>query len=165
MTPACPARSSHTFAGGDYKMEQGCVKVRAYVEQVIDGMEYQGSISFDDHVFNYQLSFGVPIGELDEIAEEDPAQVLRQIHVAVKDDRGNAMPLDEQEEQLFITIAGGLAAEFYHDPQTRDAQDGVLPLARTAGILIGGGFSASIGMSRSYKMHRIPALEKLLQQK
>lgn len=44
------------------------VRVRVDATQVVDGREYKGSVSFDDHRFQYNLKFGVPLDNLDDLA-------------------------------------------------------------------------------------------------
>ena len=147
-------------------MTQESINVKADVTQVRDGSEYKGNISFDEHSFQYQLRFGVPINRLDELAERSPDELMSQIYLDVTDAEGRAVPLDDKAKGLFMATAGRLAIEFYNNPQTRDSNEGFLGMsARGEGPFasMGMGISASFGMSTEYKLPKIPELEKVLE--
>jgi hypothetical protein len=136
--------------------QKNTINIRADVTQIIDGRKYKGNICFDECNFQYQLEFDIPIDKLDEIAERNPEDVMGHIHLGVIDAQKRVV--DGAMNVLCMAIAGDLAIDFYHAPQTRDANSGLLGTHPC----VSGLENLSLSTHIERRLLKSPELEKIL---
>ena len=72
------------------------INIKANVIQIMEGIEYRGTLGLDECNFEYQLKFGVPINRLDELARTKPNNLMDQISLDVTDSKGESILLDNK---------------------------------------------------------------------
>lgn len=155
-------------------MTEETINVKLDVNQLQEGRAYKGNISFDEHIFNYELQFKIPLCMYEP---KDDESLMDNICLSVTDAKGEVVLLDDTSKALFMGTAGRFVFEFYCNPQTIGLNSGVFGRNDPAGCqplgIHGTGtgkmvwgysdFSISIGMSREYELHRTPELDKFLE--
>ncbi|MFH1440250.1 MAG: hypothetical protein ABIG89_06785 [Candidatus Woesearchaeota archaeon] len=142
------------------------ITVKVDTTEIMDGVEYKGNITFDEHSFNYQLRFNVSIEQFsDQLSREKIEEVMKLVDITVTDSDGRAVALDDKTKTLFMATAGCLSIDLYYDPQRQEARNCPV-ISDSSSILSALGIS-EIGHSLKleYQINRIPELERLLKNK
>lgn len=142
------------------------VVVDASVYQVMDGIEYSGSVGFDKDFFNYNFKLDISIGKSQEFLKNNGLSALvKKVHWSIESVGGKKVT-ERKYDPLFMATAGELAFKFYFDPLTRQMQNGII------GRLVRGDhiegvpenfFGVSVGTSKIYRLPMIPLLEDFLE--
>ena len=91
-----------------------------YIEQVEDGFEYKGHVHFGElYKFEYKLKCNQNLGKLDELAINNLEDATKQIHINIKNSKGELISQWASLFPLFQGMILPLAIEFYEDPRTR----------------------------------------------
>jgi len=145
----------------DLEMEK--VSVEQYVEQVRDGSHYKGYLKIADVKFDYELEFVVPIPKFDDLEPaKGPEDVRRLFQLTVKRDE-TQIELTDDEYGFFFQMLVEFAVNFYHLPQTRGHNEGLLGMTmRGEGPLADFGVSTSIGITNSGTYEFPPELCEIL---
>jgi hypothetical protein len=147
------------------------IAVERHITQISDGKRYEGYVQIAGSKLDYELTFGVPIRELDSQEQpKDESEIRRLFRITVK--RGGAnIELTEQEYVFFISMIAQFAVDFYNDPQTRDNNaEGMMGNLVRAGEPEGDlmasvltcGLTASIGMTSTGSCDFPPHIREML---
>lgn len=100
------------------------VAVKRYVEQVVDGKVYKGSVQVAGVKFNYEFLFTTSVLWLEETG---PAVDEMQKFFVIKLKKGgHILELSEEEYAFFLGLLLEFILNFYENPQTRDAQNSII---------------------------------------
>jgi len=124
------------------------VQVERHIEQVTDGTHCKGHVKIADTKFDFDLKFSVPIPKLAEATPPKGPDGVRQLIRITLKKGAEAIELTDEEYKFFLRMLAELAVDFYHNPQTRDSNQGILGLA-AHGVFPGIGITASFGMTNS----------------
>lgn len=102
------------------------VEIERYIEQVQDGEFYRGYVKIGEDVFNYQLVFPVPIARLDNMVLTPESGSVRDFSQIVLLREGREIKLSDEEYDFFFFLLNEFAVDFYHAPQTRAYNEGIL---------------------------------------
>ena len=121
-----------------------------YIEQLKDGIEYNGHIYFGEKWrFNYNLICEQHITELVKQAENDLQGALGQMNIKLSSLEGKSIKPTKKIEPLFKAIICPFAVEFQVNGQTRGANETYVAGGTGSQALKMWGASASIGMSKN----------------
>jgi hypothetical protein len=139
------------------------VSVERHIEQVRNGSHYKGYVKISDTKLDYDLVFGVPIERLENMEPTaDENEIRRIFQLTVKRNNAN-IELTKEEYGFFFSMVVELAVDFYNNPQTRDANKGLMgSMLQGRGPLSSFGASASIGMTSSGSYNFTPKLCEML---
>lgn len=139
------------------------VPVERHVTQVRDGSHYRGHVKIVDTKLDYELMFGVPISQLDDVAKTmDESEVLRLFQIEVTRN-GSKIELTDEEYGFFFSMVVELAIDFYNDPGTRSQQGGMFGhMLNGRGPIAAMGASLSIGMTSSGSCSLTPEICNML---
>ena len=100
------------------------VEIFRRIEQVVDGIRYEGSLEFAKTVLNYSVRFSPAIQELLalEAAIVDKNGIQKCVQIVVQK---NDIPIELSLEEyfLFLTILIDLVMDFYDNPLARNARE------------------------------------------
>ena len=117
------------------------VRIEKYIQQVVDGVHYKGYVRFSDFPgIEYDLVFGKPIPQFDTVVSDEKT-IRGLFKITIGDDDA----LSKEQYDLFLLLLVPLALEFYHDQQTRDAQEGSFGQALNNAYLFPMEIDATIG--------------------
>ncbi len=126
------------------------------IQQIVDGLKYQGTIGIGQGTFEYQLEFPVPVPELDAMKHAEDTPTIRRLYKLTIKKAGLALELTDDEFNFFFALAAMDAVEFYNLPQTRASNEGKMgELLEAKGPLASMGASLSVGM-RSVMSFKCP---------
>lgn len=91
------------------------VEVQIYTEEVLEGREYSGSISFNGHRFKYRLFLEFHLEELEELADVDPEGAMEHVNIELMKN-GSPLGLEQKYKRLF---AGPVMLAYYSYYQGR----------------------------------------------
>ncbi|MCC2630195.1 MAG: hypothetical protein K0S38_4 [Candidatus Paceibacter sp.] len=108
------------------------------IEQVTDGLEYKGHITFNGHRLFWHMKLTRSLEDLqqdlptdiptDEAERESYIRNLFGLSI-LREENGTPVELDTDTFGLFFELLFTFVIRFYEDPQTRDSQQGYLGLA------------------------------------
>ena len=126
------------------------MKIPASLTQVIDGLEYEGKIQFEENEFTFNIQFGVNIQDLDNepVPPSDQQELInayakRLFRVTLKKGE-DSIELEKETFHFLLSTIVALAIQFYNLPQTRDSNEGFLKTVKTFADEFG--VKGSIGM-------------------
>lgn len=138
------------------------VQIERKVEQVVDGTHYKGHLKIAETVLHYELRFAIPIPRLDDMKPLDGAdEVRRTFQITVKRDDAN-VELTDEEYCFFFNILMEFAVSFYHNPQTRDSQEGLTGMGLRGEGLMSTFASISIGITHHCSFDFEPEICEML---
>lgn len=91
------------------------MRVKISASEIGDGTKYEGTISFEGRQLRYSISYSCGIDGLDEY--EDPLQAIRQIDVALEDESGQEIVLDEMTKVLIVYLATSATTGLFRSGQ------------------------------------------------
>lgn len=103
-------------------MAEKSIPVAMRIEQIRDGSRYRGFLKLGGVTFNYELTFTVPIPQLDD--EAGGGGGIHELHRLFKITLKNSNTcseiwLTDQEFVFFFGLLVPFAIKFYNNPQTR----------------------------------------------
>lgn len=106
------------------------MKVKVWVTQITEGLEYNGCIELNDIKFDYNVLFGVHIDKLDD--QEDPdgieelkAQTKKLFQFSLKREN-EEIEIDDTLFGFLLGTVGVQVVEFYNNPQAQSSNQGVI---------------------------------------
>lgn len=132
------------------------MKVRVKLTQVVDGHQYKGEISFGERFYRYKARFLVPIDKLIIEGTGKSAEVLLTYFEFKLEDGTTEHLVSDEFKLLFIRFVGGVAVDFYEDPQTEDSRArgilGTSKLSSEVGSILGVDLSIEVGTETTYEV-------------
>ncbi|MFZ2072464.1 MAG: hypothetical protein WA101_01875 [Minisyncoccia bacterium] len=103
------------------------MKTKLEITQVVNGLEYEGTFSFNEKIFLFKLLFRFPIKKLDEQVvpegRENATKFARELFQFSIKHSDNELPIDDQLFGFLLSIIGLRVIAFYNDPQTIDMNE------------------------------------------
>lgn len=123
------------------------ILIERYIEQVQDGEFYKGHVKIGEAVFNYQLVFPVPIARLDNmVLTQDSGKVRNLFQIVLSREGGSKkIELSDDEYNFFFFLLNEFVVDFYHSPQTRAYNEGILRTRGGEGVI--GAFDPTVPLS------------------
>jgi len=148
------------------------VKVEMSITQVVDGLEYKGRLNFEGRICDYEITFEVPIPEVEALTEalekRNELNVERFRHIFQMTARradGVEIELSDTDFGVLSSLVPAYAFDFHGYGQTRDANDpgGILSEAvKPTGRLRNIGLSVNLGMSKTLTFPSQPSLDAFM---
>ena len=121
------------------------VLIARYIEQVEDGTHYKGHLNITGVEFDYEVVLKKPIKQFIASKSINSLEELRNVFIILVKRGGVEIPLSEDEYKFFATVLIEFVVSFYHEPQVRETNEGVIgkmarsesPLASAARVSIG----------------------------
>ncbi len=130
------------------------MKIKAKINQVTPGLQYNGNLTTDRTSLTYTLRFGVPLAQLDSIEkppEEDPMAFARRMFIITLKKGDADIEIPNELFSFLLFILGEFAIDFHNHSQTRDVNEKFLPEnSRGKELLQTLGAQLSVGMEREY---------------
>lgn len=138
------------------------VSVERYVRQVRDGTHYNGDVKIGGVTFDYELLFVVPIPELEQVTPPQDASGIRSLFQLTVRKSGADIELTDKEYGFFFSMLVEFAVDFYHNPQTRDSQEGFLGMTLRGEEPMSDFADASVGLRSNGSFNLPPELCEML---
>lgn len=104
----------------------GTVEIERYVEQVQDGEFYKGHVKIGVAVFTYRVVLPTPIARLDNMMLTPESGNMRDFFQIALQRGGREIELSDEEYGFFYSLLNEFVVNFYHSPQTRGYNEGIL---------------------------------------
>jgi len=132
-----------------------------YIEQIEDGTEYEGNISFgDNYKMKYILKCDQNIGKLDELAVNDLEAAIEQMHLSFRNSDNRKMEIPGESLRLVQTLILPFALAFYKNLLVKGANSSYIPNSKNYQCDV----EVGIGMDQKVRVNK-ESVEKIFQDK
>jgi len=129
------------------------VSLQLQIDQVVDGVEYEGKIALGEVDISYRIVCAKSIPEIDAMTSPPSGlPELREFIWLTTKVGDREISLDDECCAFFYAILVGIMVRFYYDPQTRASNSGTLGMVvRGEGGSLPSGVTINLGMKTSMR--------------